>query len=87
MGGDARTVDVNTVMKYIKTHHKELKTAWYSGRSILPPAIDINNFDYIKLGPYLSHLGPLKSRTTNQRFYKVVNGEMIDNTSLFWRQE
>jgi anaerobic ribonucleoside-triphosphate reductase activating protein len=47
--------------------------------------VQLSNFDYIKLGPYLAHLGPLKSRRTNQRLYKVVGGTLHDITSRFWQ--
>ena len=39
----------------------------------------------IKLGPYIEELGPLNSKTTNQRFYKVNEKELIDITNLFWK--
>ena len=38
----------------------------------------------IKLGPYIEELGPLNSKTTNQRFYKVINCKLIDITDVFW---
>ena len=43
-------------------------------------AFEINNFDYIKLGPYLAHLGGLRSPRTNQRLYRVELGAMHDIT-------
>lgn len=69
-----------------------IKVGWYSGRQELPDKIDLDNFDYIKLGPYNKSLGPLNSRTTNQRFYKVFhfsNGasKLIDITYKFWKHE
>jgi len=43
-------------------------------------------FDYIKLGPYIAHLGCLKERTTNQRLYKRASGDdFTDITSRFWK--
>ena len=86
MGGDACAAEVNRLMQHLRQRHKKLHTAWYSGRSLLAPALNLDNFDYIKLGPYLKHLGSLRSRRTNQRMYKVVNGKMLDITSHFWRK-
>ncbi len=85
MGGDAKPDDVNTMAQHIRRRHPRLHTAWYSGRSLLASAADLKNFDYIKLGPYLAHLGALKSRRTNQHLYKVVDGALHDITSRFWR--
>ena len=58
-----------------------LKTGWYSGRSELAAGIDPRSFDYIKLGPYVAHLGGLDSASTNQRLYRVTDGEMKDITA------
>ena len=83
MGGDSNPEYINILGKTIKCH--KLKSAWYSGRQELSNSIDLSNFDYIKLGPYIEELGPLNSRTTNQRFYKVSGGELVDITNLFWK--
>ena len=87
MGGDAIPAEVDRLMQHLRKKHSNLHTAWYSGRSILAPDTHLKNFDYIKLGPYLAHLGPLRSRRTNQRLYRVSNGKMRDITSRFWREE
>ena len=83
MGGDSNPEYINILGKTIKCH--KLKSAWYSGRQELSNSIDLSNFDYIKLGPYKKELGPLNSRTTNQRFYKVSGKELVDITNLFWK--
>ena len=45
------------------------------------------DFNYIKIGPYIKHLGPLKEKTTNQRLYRLMeNGEFEDITSCFWKK-
>ncbi len=45
------------------------------------------HFDYIKIGPYLKHLGGLKEKTTNQRLYKIGNDfELKDITNAFWKK-
>ena len=80
MGGDASKNEVEALAHYIK-HSLNLKVAWYSGRYEKPQ--NIGDFDYLKFGPYLEEKGGLKSADTNQRFYKVVDGELIDQTERF----
>lgn len=87
MGGDSDPCLVNVLASYIKYTYPKLKVAWYSGRQELSDSIDLFNFDYIKLGPYKEEFGPLNSRTTNQRFYKVSGRELVDITSKFWKHE
>lgn len=87
MGGDAEPDKVNVLAPFIINHYNSIKVAWYSGRQELSNHIDLCNFDYIKLGPYKEEFGPLNSRTTNQRFYKVNGKELVDITSKFWKHE
>ena len=85
MGGDSNPEYINILGKTIKCH--KLKSAWYSGKQELSKDINLEFFDFIKLGPYIEEIGPLNSRTTNQRFYKVSDGELINITSKFWKYE
>lgn len=73
MGGDSSPKDINELAKYIKEEFSKLKVAWYSGRPELSKHINLENFDFIKLGPYIEKFGPLNSKTTNQRMYKIIN--------------
>lgn len=83
MGGDAGSQDVFGLARFIKAS-SSLRTGWYSGRDELPS--DTACFDYIKLGAYVEELGGLKSRTTNQRLYKILDsGALVDITCLFWK--
>ena len=86
MGGDANPSEVDDIAQDIKYYYPELKVGWYSGRQELSNSIDLFNFDYIKLGPYMKDRGALDNVNTNQRFYKVVNDELIDITSVFWKK-
>lgn len=87
MGGDADPVYVNALARYLHREHPQLKVAWYSGRAAVPANVCKRDFDYIKLGPYIEHLGCLKDRTTNQRLYKRASGDDFqDITSRFWRK-
>ena len=84
MGGDSNPSDIDALAQWIKIYYP-IKVAWYSGRQELNKNIQLENFDYLKLGPYIEELGPLNSKTTNQRFYKVEEGKLIDITNLFWK--
>ena len=86
MGGDSEPKRIDALASFV-TNHYQLKVAWYSGRQELIKEIDLQNFDAIKLGSYKEEFGPLNSKTTNQRFYKVSDGELINITSKFWKHE
>ena len=83
MGGDSNPSEVDALAHFIKIYFP-IKIAWYSGRQELSKEINLNNFNFIKLGPYIEDLGPLNSKTTNQRFYKIEEGKLVDITNLFW---
>jgi len=86
MGGDADPKGVNLLAQYIHEEYPQLKVAWYSGRLRVPPVVCKADFDYIKIGPFIRHLGPLNQRTTNQRMYRRKdNGEFEDITYRFWK--
>lgn len=87
MGGDRDTIHIVALASWVKTH-TNLKVAWYSGRQELSDIVarQLRWFDYIKLGPYREEFGPLNSRTTNQRMYKVHDCELEDITSKFWKE-
>lgn len=90
MGGDSDYQELNRLAHYIREHCK-IKIAWYSGRQELDKNIDLANFDYIKLGPYIKSFGPLNSKTTNQKFYQVIYDPVDNDYSLvnvtfkFWK--
>ena len=87
MGGDGDPKGVDMLAQYIHEEHPQYKVAWYSGRLRITSAINKADFDYIKIGPYIKHLGPLKQPTTNQRLYRQNDtGEFEDITSRFWRK-
>ena len=77
MGGDANPQDIDSLAQWLKIYIP-YKVAWYSGRQTLPYDMDLEWFDYIKLGPYIEELGPLNSKTTNQKFYQVCNIASMD---------
>ena len=86
MGGDAEPHNVMALLQYVR-ERTHLRTAWYSGRDKLPSIVETmctsslqNIFNYIKLGPYIPEKGGLKSKTTNQRIYRIEGNERIDIT-------
>ena len=86
MGGDVDPKRVNRLAKWVK-EELDLKVCWYSGRDTISNEINLENFDYIKVGRYDEFLGPLNSRTTNQRLYKVIDGRLFDITNRFWNED
>lgn len=89
MGGDVNPNDVNSLAEFIRAKYPELKIAWYSGRQELSKDINLENFDYVKLGPYIKDKGPINCKTTNQVLLEVevVQGKVFtkDITSKFWK--
>lgn len=88
MGGDADPKGINMLAQYIHEEHPQFKVAWYSGRLRLTAGVNKEDFDYIKIGPFIKHLGPLNKSTTNQRMYKKLSdGSFEDITYKFWRKQ
>ena len=71
MGGDSDPKRINKLAKFV-TEELDLKVAWYSGRQYIPEEIQLCNFNYIKIGPYVEKLGGLNSENTNQIMYEVI---------------
>lgn len=87
MGGDAAPKTVDNLAFYVKQHYPTLKTGWYTGRTAISPDIHKEYFDYIKVGPYLRHLGALNSPKTNQRMLRrCPDNSFEDITSRFWNK-
>lgn len=87
MGGDADPQYLNKLAHFVHYKYPKLKVAWYSGRTGIPYYyINVRLYDYIKIGPYQEDKGPLTSRTTNQKLFKVLpDGELEDITAKFWK--
>lgn len=87
MGGDSDPEEINNFA--IKIKSKNLKVGWYSGNSKISDKINIKNFDYIKIGPYLKDKGPLSDKNTNQKMYKIIHFTGMDSlkdiTYKFWK--
>lgn len=85
MGGDQDPFIINLLGEVI--HKTGKKSAWYSGKEEISPEIDLKNFDFIKVGPYIEELGGLDNPITNQKFYKVVGTTLEDITYKFWKNK
>ncbi|MDR0758166.1 MAG: anaerobic ribonucleoside-triphosphate reductase activating protein [Tannerella sp.] len=84
MGGDAEPREVCRLAGFVRRQKGgNIKTGWYSGKDALPAGVSLTNFDYIKLGAYVERLGGLNAPTTNQRFYRIEDGKMTDDTGKF----
>ena len=87
MGGDSDPKGINLLAQYIHEEYPQYKVGWYSGRLRIPSVVNKTDFDCIKVGPYIRHLGPLGNPTTNQRMYRQNNtGTFDDITERFWRK-
>ena len=96
MGGDADPEYVRELASFIKSKY-DLKTCWYSGKTLTEiKDVDLDPYDYIKVGPYDKKLGGLDSPIPNQRFfvvYKVISSnsdphyELKNITNKFWKNE
>jgi anaerobic ribonucleoside-triphosphate reductase activating protein len=85
MGGDAEPKEVERLAGFVKGLYPKLKIGWYSGKPDICKDVDISLFQYVKVGGYQAEYGSLKSRTTNQRLYKILpNNQKEDITYLFW---
>lgn len=62
------------LLSYIKLS-SNLKTALYTGKDLNTAIKEYGDFfgflDYLKVGSYISNLGGLNSKTTNQRLYSL----------------
>ena len=80
MGGDSSPKEIDMFARCIKDLY-DIKVAWYSGRQELSKDINLKWFNFVKLGPYIEELGPLNSKTTNQRMHRVAYNHYDDGTS------
>lgn len=80
-GGEWLPLELQSLL--IEVQKRGLKSYLYSGlnnvsRHLLP------HLDFVKLGPWRTAQGGLSDPQTNQRFYRVINGQLAeDQTFLF----
>lgn len=77
-------IELKNIAKYIKENYKDLKVAMFSGNSELP-LNELNEFDFIKVGPYIKEFGPLNSETTNQKMFKHISENKWENITRYYQ--
>lgn len=91
MGGDADQSYINSLARYIREKHSDLRVGWYSGKDVITEKIDIRWFDYIKVGHYDKEKGGLTSENTNQILYKLEHYahsfDLKNITYRFWKKK
>ena len=65
-------------------HALGLRACLYCGRDIAAPEEWMAVFNYVKLGSYMPHRGPLTCMNTNQRLYRKRPGGWKNITEQFW---
>lgn len=85
MGGDSDTTYLNNLAKYIKNKYN-IKVAWYSGQDSIDNMINLEYFDYIKIGHFNGK--PLNNKDTNQILYRIDKldnkWELVNITNKLW---
>ena len=79
--------DIDSLLRlsnHVKEKYDNIVTCLYSGKPNLEQYM-IDNFNYVKVGPYIEEFGPLNKQTTNQRLYEIDKGSPVDITSVFWK--
>lgn len=92
MGGDSDHQFIGDLAFITSMRFPNIKTAWYSGRNTVEELdLDLADWNYIKVGPYIKEKGPLNDPNTNQRLYQVEEDKgkfkLIDITYKFWKNE
>ena len=83
-GGDPN--EVERACYYVRKFYPNIKTAWYTGIETIPTNLNLDYFDYIKVGAYKKDLGGLRNPNTNQKLYKKdKDGNWENITYKFWK--
>ena len=78
--------EVEKVCYYVRTFYPNIKTALYTGIETIPTNLNLDYFDYIKVGAYKKDLGGLRNPNTNQKLYrKDKDGNWENITYKFWK--
>lgn len=95
MGDGGHEEEVIKLAKFIRENYPSLLIAFYTGAETLTYKTH-SVFDYIKLGSYVEELGPITSKTTNQRMYVLgkhlhkmdaSDNMYYDITDRFWKDD
>ena len=87
MGGDWQVANLIQCISLIKKIDNTLKICVYSGEDTFDKISQLIPYlDYLKIGSYNKYKGGLNSPTTNQKFFTVKSGELIDITQMFYNK-
>ena len=86
MGDGNDTGRLVELANYIKLKYPNISLAIYSGYDDIRDEY-VSCFKYIKTGKYVSVLGPLNSKETNQRLYVNDDGVFNEITYKFWNRK
>ena len=86
MGGTNDIAQLKSAIEIVKTFG--LKTCVYTGEEYSDKLNKLlESLNYLKVGPYIEKFGGLDKKTTNQKFYEIINNKLIDKTYLFWKED
>ena len=78
--------EVEAACHYVSISYPNIKTAWYTGIETIPTDLNLDYFNYIKVGAYKKDLGGLRNPNTNQKLYKKDKNDKWENiTYKFWK--
>lgn len=81
LGGSQNINQINKLFKKIKSIHPNILTAIYLGDDNIPPHLNLNYVDYLKIGKYIPQNGNLANPNSNQILYQITH-KNYNNYSL-----
>ena len=86
-GGEWKMSRLIELIKIVKSY--KLKVCLYTGLTLEEVCMDkkelLDVLDYIKVGRWIESKGGLNKKTTNQKLYKLENGNLVDITNKFYQ--
>lgn len=81
LGGEWCSEELLSLLKFV-SEELELKTGLYTGLDDFQDERILKYLDFLKTGPFISELGGLNSKNTNQRFLNIKTGEYQNHLFL-----
>ena len=76
MGGDWQPLALRLLLRQLQ--QAGLKTCLYAGSDTIDSRL-LPHLDYLKLGPFIAERGGLACATTNQRFYRLPQWQLLNH--------
>lgn len=76
MGGDWQPLALRPLLRQLQ--QAGLKTCLYAGSDTIDSRL-LPHLDYLKLGPFIAERGGLACATTNQRFYRLPQWQLLNH--------